>query len=98
MKIFWSTLALERVLEIAENKSEKDKKKGELWVDTIFAAVKRIEQFPKSGRKVPELNREDLREVLFESYRIIYKLNKEQIEVLTVRHMRQQFGEENLYE
>jgi plasmid stabilization system protein ParE len=37
---------------------------------------------------VPELNREEVREVIYGSYRIIYKISND-IDILTVRHGRQ---------
>ena len=35
-------------------------------------AVDRLEQFPLSGRSVPEADNEAVREVIFQRYRIIY--------------------------
>ena len=46
-----------------------------------------MERFPRSGRIVPELRREDVRELGLKRYRIIYRiLDKETLEVLTVYH------------
>lgn len=43
---------------------------------------------PKSCRVVPELNRSDIREIIFGNYRVIYKVTDD-IHILTVRHGRQ---------
>jgi toxin ParE1/3/4 len=40
--------------------------------------------FPKIGRKVPESDDEFIREMLFQNYRIIYKLQKENVYILAV--------------
>ena len=55
-------------------------------VDRIIHAIGRVEQFPESGRVVPELNQADVREVLWRSYRIVYRLTAGNAEahVLTV--------------
>jgi toxin ParE1/3/4 len=39
---------------------------------------------PYSGRKVPELDRDDIREVLPGNYRIVYRIYPKFIDVLTV--------------
>ncbi len=39
------------------------------------------------GRIVPEINREDIRELIEGNYRIIYKIvSKRQIDILTIHH------------
>ena len=39
---------------------------------------------PLAGRVVPELQREDVREVLLGTYRIVYRVREDAIDVLTV--------------
>jgi plasmid stabilization system protein ParE len=46
----------------------------------------RLSQFPRSGRIVPELGRDDIREVIVQSYRVIYRLRGDEVEILTVHH------------
>ena len=48
-----------------------------------------LNEQPNSGRKVPEYQRNDVREILERPYRIIYKIKSDQIDVLTVMHYRQ---------
>jgi len=57
-----------------------------LLVDRIIAAVDRLEGFPLSGRVVPEVGDESLREVIYRNYRIVYRLRPEIIEIVTVFH------------
>jgi plasmid stabilization system protein ParE len=45
-----------------------------------------IANFPFSGRLVPEFETEQLREVIEGSYRIIYYIKPEQIDVIAVLH------------
>ena len=45
-----------------------------------------IANFPFSGRIVPEFETEQLREVIEGSYRIIYYIKPEQIDVIAVLH------------
>lgn len=48
-----------------------------------------ISELPNSGRKVPEYNLSEVREVLERPYRIIYRIMTNRIDVLTVMHYRQ---------
>lgn len=52
----------------------------------VLDAVEKLEDFPRSGRVVPELNVENIREILFGSYRIAYRIRGEVVEILTVHH------------
>ena len=89
MRIVWSPLAIERVAEMAEYVARDNPTAAARWVESVFAAVKRLSTFAESGRHVPETRRADIREVLLGSYRIIYRLDRTAIMVLTVRHGKQ---------
>lgn len=44
---------------------------------------------PKSGRVVPEIGDEQFRELIYGNYRILYRIEKKQVSILTVRHGKQ---------
>lgn len=67
-------------------------------MDGLFVSVEQLSSLPRIGRIVPELRRESVREVFYKQYRVIYKIQPERVEILTVRHMRQQFDEGDLSE
>ena len=89
MKITWSPLAIDRVAEIAKYIAQDSPNSAQKWVESTFNIVERLEQFPKSGRIVPEIMQDDFREIIHGNYRIIYRLQSESISILTVRHGRQ---------
>ncbi len=89
MRIEWSPLAIQRVSEIADYISRDNPRAAVGWVDRVFDKVQRLSSFPESGRHVPEVNREDIREILYGNYRIIYRLGSTTVFVLTVRHGKQ---------
>ena len=95
-RIHWSPLAQERVVEAASFSYRDRPGAAEQFVEDIFASVERLKEFPESGRVVPELGRENTREVFLKRYRIIYRLNHGVVEMLTVRHMRQLLDEEDV--
>jgi plasmid stabilization system protein ParE len=47
-----------------------------------------LEQLPKRGKKIPELNDDQVRELSLYSYRIIYEIREQGIFVLAVAHKR----------
>jgi toxin ParE1/3/4 len=57
---------------------------AELIVGRIIKAVERLEIFPESGRKVPERNEPEIREVIVTPYCIVYRLRMDAVEIVTV--------------
>jgi plasmid stabilization system protein ParE len=56
------------------------------FIGRIIEAVERLVYFPEMGRKVPEAEEENIRELLFQNYRIMYRTETQSILVLTVIH------------
>jgi plasmid stabilization system protein ParE len=57
-----------------------------LLAQRIVDASVRLADFPDSGRVVPELQDEDVREVIVRSYRVMYRVLPEEVEVVAVLH------------
>lgn len=55
-----------------------------------------LDELPYMGRKVPELNEEYIRELALYSYRIIYEIKTNHVEILAVIHKRRDFAPEDL--
>ncbi|MBP7528741.1 MAG: type II toxin-antitoxin system RelE/ParE family toxin [Syntrophorhabdaceae bacterium] len=89
MKVFWSPLAVERVTEIAQYIARDNPAAAEVWVNTIFSKVGDLKAFPQSGRLVPETNNHNIRDLIYGNYRIVYRIEKKRISILTVRHGKQ---------
>ena len=56
------------------------------WEDDVFATTAQLNDFPESGSIVRELRRDDIRQVLVGDYRVIYRVKRRNVEILTVRH------------
>ncbi|HZU76411.1 MAG TPA: type II toxin-antitoxin system RelE/ParE family toxin [Dehalococcoidia bacterium] len=52
----------------------------------VGVAVERLERFPESGRVVPEFGRPEIRELIVQRYRVIYRLIADRVEILTIVH------------
>jgi plasmid stabilization system protein ParE len=85
LKVIWSPLAIERAYEEASYIAQ-DKPQAALdWLEHLFESTDRLERFPLSGRVVPEVGLKEYREVIYKSHRVIYRVDKSQIAILTVR-------------
>lgn len=89
MKIIWSPLSIEQLSEISTYIAQDKPMAAENWVEEVFSKVGNLEFSPYIGRIVPEMNNEQFREIIYKNYRIIYRVEKERISVLTVQHGKQ---------
>lgn len=88
MKVVWSPLALEKLEASAKFIALDKPSAANKWVNDIFDRTDLLGSQPELGREVPELLGSNYREVIFGSYRIIYKVENE-IKILTLRNSRQ---------
>lgn len=86
MKIVWSPSAVDRAAEIAGYIAQDKPSAAEKWIDTIFKKVGTLSSTPEIGRVVPEIRNSQFRELIYGNYRIIYRIEENQISILTVRH------------
>ena len=89
MKTLWSPLAIDRASEIAEYIALDKPAAADKWINTLFSKVEQLKFSPKSGRVVPEIGDEQFRELIYGNYRIIYRIEKKQVSILTIRHGKQ---------
>jgi len=96
LKILWSPLAVERLENIFEYISKDDISAAHKMVERIFKKVETLSKFPERGRKVPEVNREEIREVFENEYRIIYRVESKKVFVLSIRNFKQLLPDKDL--
>lgn len=70
--------------EIASFISRDDRAVARRWLQKLRARARSAARAPNAGRKVPEYDREDLREVLLGAYRIGYRVNATDVVLLFV--------------
>lgn len=63
-KVTWTEQALEDLEAICLFIARDALRYAELFADQVFKATDRLEDFPLSGRVVPEIGREDIREII----------------------------------
>jgi len=89
MRILWTPLALDRAAEIAKYIARDKPSSAKQWLSALFDKVERLPASPEMGRMVPEISDKRIRELIYGNYRIIYRLDKKEISILTIRHGRQ---------
>ena len=96
MKLKWSPLALERLIEIVNYIAEDKPIASKNFAQSIFKSIEKLKRFPKLGRIVPELNKSAYREIIIGNYRIIYMISDDIITILTIRHGKRILDGDNL--
>jgi len=83
-QVIWTEPALFDLEEIAEYIALDKERAAIALVKNVFSSVDRLEQFPKSGRKPPELKKSRYREVIVGPCRIFYREEQEIVYILYV--------------
>lgn len=90
VSIIWTEQALEDMDIIADYIAINSIHYAQITVTKLFDRTTILERFPKSGRIVPEINEENIRELIEGSYRILYEIKELneaiRIEILGVHH------------
>ena len=87
-RIVWSPQARLDLKELFSFIAEDSPSIARKFLKSIFNTVERLEDFPESGRVVPEFNELCLREILRKPCRIVYRVSPERnsIEIVRVWH------------
>jgi toxin ParE1/3/4 len=85
-RVVWTLEAISDLEAVRDFIGRTSPHYGNVVAARLVESIDRVRDFPRSGRVVPELQREDTREVIYGLYRIVYRLleNDEVAEVLTV--------------
>jgi len=86
MKLSWTEPAIEDLRDLRDYIAADSDFHAADFIASIITRAERLATFPMIGRRVPEAESENVREILYRSYRIIYRLTGERIDVLAVIH------------
>ena len=86
MKVHWTRNAIGHLANIYEYIGLNSTTYANRMVDKITRRSEQIADQPYSGRKVPEYDADDIRELIEKPYRIIYRIKPNQIDVVAVIH------------
>ncbi len=84
-QVIWAEPALTDLDEIAEYIALDKESAAQKLVRQIFAAVERLEQFPESGRKPPELDASTrYREIIIGPCRVFYRIEDTKVYIIYI--------------
>lgn len=87
VQVNWTFQAIDDLKSIAEFISANSKKYAKLQILRLRQRTKILSTQPYSGKIVPEIEKENVRELIEGNYRIIYHIkNEERIDILTIHH------------
>ena len=93
MKIIWSPTARTKTKEILEYIAKDNPDAALTLIDQFETKVEKLKHNPESGRVLSETKNDKIREiVVHKNYGVIYEITVDTIEILTVRHFRQDFS------
>ena len=85
-KVIWAPSALDDIGAIAEYIAKDSPEAASLFVRRLMEATDRLQEFPLSGRTIPEIHEPDCREVIYGAYRIMYRLEGDEVWITGVVH------------
>jgi plasmid stabilization system protein ParE len=85
-RIIWSPNASDDLESICEYIAIDSEYYARLFVKGVIKAIERLMAFPESGRIVPEYNSRNIREIIYQNYRIVYRVKSETVEIVTIVH------------
>lgn len=86
MKVHWTNTAEAHLDAIFNHIALNSPEYAKRMVDRITRRSQQIAEYPLSGRRVTEYDFNQIREVIEGSYRIIYHIKSDQVDVLAVIH------------
>jgi len=87
-KVKWTEKASSNLQSIYDYIAKDSKVYATRFIKSLIVATKKLETMPLCGRIVPELEGYAFREVIYQNYRIVYRVVEggEDIEILAVVH------------
>lgn len=85
-QLIWSPEALEDVEHIAAYIARDSEWYAQAVVRRVVDAAESLTELPSRGRIVPEVQREEFREIFVYSYRLIYRVEAARVTIIAVVH------------
>ena len=91
MRLVWSDQADADLAAIYAYIARDSERYAQATVERLIDAVDQLLRWPRSGRVVPEVEDDDLRELVLAPYRIVYRLQGDIIGIATIVHSSREF-------
>lgn len=87
----WTRRAIEDLVEIASFIARDKPRVAKAWTGRLRKRARDAASMPLAGRRVCYEERDDIREVIYHGYRIVYRVDAKAILVLRVLESHRQF-------
>ncbi len=77
-KLIWSPAALDDLHDIVVFIGRDNPERAMSFGYELISETDRLQSVPEFGRKVPEYQNPNIREIIFRPYRIVYRVNRNQ--------------------
>jgi toxin ParE1/3/4 len=95
MRVEWSDIACEDLDDLVDYISRDSAFYAQLFGEKVVLATRRLQDFPESGRRIPEADDDSLREIIVQGYRVMYRLDEDSVLILAVMHGSRDVGNPN---
>ena len=85
-EVNWTLQALDDLESICLFIGRDSPQAAAVFAQRALRSTDPLVNFPRLGRVVPELEIENIREIILGNYRVIYRIEDEQVQVLTLHH------------
>lgn len=96
MKVTWAPLAEEQVADAFAYIAAERPAAALRWFERVVTATESLSELPDQGRMVPEAQRQSVRELLVDPYRVVYFRGDDGLLILTVQHERRDLNLEDI--
>jgi plasmid stabilization system protein ParE len=86
MNVVWTSNAKRELRAVYDYIAQNSARYAQGLVDRITRKSKQLATMPYLGATVPEYEEETIRELIEQSYRIIYRVRGDRVEILSVVH------------
>jgi addiction module RelE/StbE family toxin len=90
--VTWSVPARNDLRQVHDYIAKDSKYYARRVVQEIIAKTEKLIEHPKIGRIVPEVSDPNVRELIVYSYRLVYAISANNIEILAVVHAKRDFS------
>ena len=85
-EIRWSPSSVEDLTSICSYIEKDSPHYAANFAKNVIARIELLVKFPEAGRIVPEYENQNIREIIYQNYRIIYRLKNKLIEIVRITH------------
>ena len=97
VKVAWTEVSVEDLHDIFDYISKNSFHYARITVDRIYKRAEQISKNPRIGRIVPEIDNDQVRELIIGNYRLIYYIiNDERVDILRIYHSARSLSENDI--